>query len=200
MPSATPPPLPPDTGFEYRSRTSALDQEVTLRLEAGHLVIVHRSGARELLPLASLTRVCLRFFPTRFQANRYECLLCWNNGRRLKVCSQFFAGMADFHDQAPEYRRWVLELHRLVPEANPACSFHSGLSVLRYSVNALFMIGVFGLLALVMIAFATSIPAIAIIKLVLIACYLPILILWFRRNVPGRYDPTAIPDQVLPTV
>lgn len=193
-----PPPLPSDQAVEYRSRTSALEQEKILRLEAGNLLVLRKDAPVETLPLAALTEIRLRFFPTRFQANRFECLLRWQNGRRMKICSQFFAGMADFHDQAPSYHAWIEELHRLTPLVNPTCQYLSGIGMVRYLINAIVTIGMALLLIALMILMFASIPAIAIVKLVILIFYIPILIKWLRRNKPGTYPPTNIPAKVLP--
>ncbi len=195
---STPPPLLPDNIVKYRSRTSAFDKEQLLRLENGQLVIVSEELPTELLPLAGLTEIRLRFFPTRFQRNRYECLLHWDHGRHLKICNQFFAGMADFKDQSGEYVRWVHELHRQSISANPNCHYFAGLSKLRYFINATFLVSIALLLIILMVLMASTLPAIAIIKLIIVACYLPILVQWLRRNKPRTYDPTAIPQVVLP--
>ncbi len=193
-----PPPLPPDQAVEYRSRTSALEQEKILRLEDGNLLVLRKDAPVETLPLAALTEICLRFFPTRFQTNRFECLLRWQNGRRMKICSQFFAGIADFHDQAPSYRAFVEELHRLTPLANPACRYLSGVGMVRYLINATVLIGVALLLLALMILMFASIPAIAIVKLVILIFYIPITVRWLRRNKPGTYPPNYIPAKILP--
>jgi hypothetical protein len=43
-----------------------------------------------------------------------------------------------------------------------------------------------------------SLSELVLIKLGILATYIPLMILYTRKNWPRRFDPTAIPNELLP--
>ncbi|MCP5535309.1 MAG: hypothetical protein H7A51_03630 [Akkermansiaceae bacterium] len=192
-------PLPPTDAkpLEYEARITLFDKVCVYRLDANSIRAVSELG-EFVYPLADIVSVRCRFFPTRVQRNRYETILTMRTGGTLKICNQFFKGVADFEDRSPAYANFVKGLHNHLATQNPRCAFHAGTTALGFWLNALFLGAVLLILIVLGIIMITAIPAVAIIKFLIILFYTPTCWCWFKRNKPRRYDPKNIPPDVLP--
>ena len=149
-------------------------------------------------PLSEIQSIRCRFFPTRFQLDRYELIITFANGLTFKIGNQFFRGFADFEDCSPAFRDFVIALHQARSTVHPPCRFFAGVTPLSFWLNAAFLGSVMIILAILIILFATSVPALALIKLALLIILLPTAINWFRKNRPKEYQGNAIPPDVIP--
>lgn len=107
---------------EYEARITAFDKRSVYKLRHSHLSIESELRSRVIL-LTDVTEVRCRFFPTRVQRDRYETLLTLRGGGTLKICNQFFRGMADFEDRSTTYTQFIVALHRQLAESNPSCVY-----------------------------------------------------------------------------
>lgn len=190
-----PPEIP--VKHSYEGRISILEKTRVYEVDATSLGVTDELG-RQSYALCDVTEVRCRFFPTRFQANRYETLLTIRNGLRLKICNQFYLGIADFEDRSQPYRDFITTLHARIIANQPSCIYSSGSSPAGYWLNAIFLGGIMLLLLALGILMFTSIPMISIVKLAIFAFFLPRAWSWFKKNKPRRYDPRQIPADVLP--
>lgn len=118
---------------------------------------------------------------------------------RLEFFSQCYEGLFRFRETPAEYARFVDALHRALAQENPACRFLAGASPVRFWAAAI-------LLGTTMLVFAAAMLFLhhigfhmpSVLRIVLILVFLPVAILWFRRNRPRAYQPDAIPPEVLP--
>lgn len=151
------------------------------------------------LPFADIREVRLAYRPSRVQRNRYLAHITPRSGRRIDISNSSFKGFGDFVEHNTEYSGFLRELHRRLAAAGTATAFHKGSSLLGYIGNLLltgwivFMLG----LALVLL-FSWGLVWIAVVKLAIIAFFIPTLFRFIVRARPQAYDPLQIPDGALP--
>lgn len=192
---SSPPPLPSHPSYE--ARLSALERVRRFRIQ-GDSLHIEEEGHSRALPLDQIRTIRCRFHPTRIQRNRYETLLTLANGMEIKIGNQFYRGPANFEDRSGGYRAFVQALHHAVANGNRSCRFFAGATPLSFWLNAAFFGTMILVLSILLIVFAFSIPAVAIVKLVILIILLPVAVDWFRKNKPDEYDGREIPDSVLP--
>lgn len=164
----------------------------------GHLEIV-QEGSTRAIPLDQIHSIRCRYFPTRFQTHRYEMILSISTGERIKIANQYFKGVAQFKDRSESYREFVESLHRARAEVEPPCRYRAGASPASFWGSAIFLGIVLVGLMFTIVAFFTSIPTVAIVKLVVVIAMVPIALNWFRKNQPKEYHGDRIPPEILPS-
>ena len=181
----------------HSARANVFEHEATWRL--GPEAVERDRGPGERFPSAAVVALRLSFDPTRFDTARHRCDLRLADGRAVSLFSTHFAGIADFEDRAATYVPLVRELVARVAAANPSCRFSAGKRSLAYFAQHAFLLAIALLLVLVLglvgeVAFSTLV----LVKLGIIAAFVPVLISYARKNRPRRFDPPAIPVDVLP--
>lgn len=194
--------------IEYPGRISVMEKLRLYRLEGPTLTILPSDpdptdAAPPALPekrwLRDVAQVRLRFFPTRVQPNRYECIVTWTNGREVKLSNEEYRGVLNFHDRSAEYCRFVRALSAAVAAENPRAGFVTGRTWLPMILEWSFLGAMLALLVVVLllvgqIEFHTFVVA----KIALVACFVPVLVQYARKNRPRSYDPRAVPEMILP--
>ncbi len=202
----SPPPLPPevpDTGppplsFEHRVRVSAFEPERLWKLHGDTLWMCTEGQPDIPIPLTGITTLRLSYDPNRMQSNRYRCHLHNVGGKVATIQNDSYKGIASFEDRSPSY---IALIHLLIPRIaslNPRCVFRTGTSHLSWWGQAAFLSIVFGILLIVLILLYSAIGPLAIIKLVLIALFIPVAIRWFIKNKPKAFNPSVIPEELMP--
>lgn len=156
------------------------------------------------IDLASIVRVRLEFAPTRPERNRYRCRLTLRNGSTLEFFNRTYAGIYDFRETSAEYADFVRALHdALVAQSAlaPGRTFVAGSTWLSYGLN-LAAIAFTALMFVVLgwLLTVVSLTWMVVVKVAIIAFYVPTVIRWAARNRPRPYAPDAIPADVLPAV
>lgn len=151
------------------------------------------------LPYSGIKEVRLAYRPSRVQRNRYLAHIVPKSGKRIDISNSSFHGFGNFTEHNEEYAAFLRELHRRLAESGTDAVFHKGSSLLGYIGNLLLT----GWIALMLVlAFfllmATGIVWVAVIKLAIIAFFIPTLIRFIVRAKPKRYDPREIPGDALP--
>ncbi|MBU0742576.1 hypothetical protein KKG45_07530 [bacterium] len=178
-------------------RLNALEKETTLTLDETTLR-VEREGRLEQRPLSHITAVRLSCNPSRVDLGRYDCRLETRDGARLTVCSTTYLGFGKFGSQAPAYGTFVRELHdRLAPlggirfaRGDPPLRFYGSLGCFIASLLLVFAAPLAtGLLFM---------PRVAAAKLLVMIFFIPWIIRYAKLNRPRSYEPSLIPDTMLP--
>lgn len=182
---------------EYRIRHDVLEKPRVLRLVAAGLAIESEDGRSTVLPWADIKQVRLRFFPTRVQTNRFECLI-FASAFNLKFSNEFYQGIAQFDDRSADYRRFVTALCPRIAAANPTAAFLSGREVWVLCLEYGFLAAMALLLGWILWLTGGPLSWLIWAKLGLIAVFLPTLIRYLRSNRPAAFDPHVIPEPVLP--
>lgn len=208
MSEPIPPPIPADTSTEYLARTSVLTRLSLFRIDGGVLTITPQNSEAkpgeppavpEAIPLSHVTELRLRFFPTRVQTNRYECLVRLRDGLVIKLTNEEYRGVLTFHDRSGEYVRFVRALSLAVAAANPAAKFLTGRPWLPQLLEWGFLAAMVALLAFVLLSVGKiELHSFVIVKALLVVAFIPLLVQYARKNRPRVYDPRAVPEQVLP--
>jgi hypothetical protein len=183
----------------YTYRPSVMGAGWTFRLMPDG--VAWETGRRSGLVLyRDIRRVRLSYRPVSMQTQRYLMEVWANGAPKLQVVSSSWKSMVEQERLDPAYRAFVAGLHRRLADAAVPARFEQGRSVIAYWPGlAIFGAVSFGLVFMIFRALQVGAWAGA----AFIAAFLA-LMLWyggnfFRRNKPGVYSPTALPEQVLPS-
>ena len=145
-------------------------------------------------PYSAISEIRLSFAPTRFDWARYRCDLRLANGQTIAILSTHYASIGDFEDRAASYVPLVRGLIARVAAANPACRIRAGKRPLVYFAEHAFLLAMMLLLALVIgLVGGVGLSGLVLIKLGILAAYIPLMIVYTRKNWPRRLAPAAIP-------
>ena len=187
----------------YVARANALEYEAIWRLQPDALELQGgpTAGPDVVLrfPYRDIVGVRLSYAPSRFDHARYRCDLRMRSGQQVAILSTHYAGIADFEDRAATYGPFVRLLIARVAAANPAAGFRSGKNPVTYVLEHLFLFAMVVLLVFVlsMVGFA-YVGDTSWVRLFIIVASIPLLVVYARKNWPGRFKPEAIPEDVLP--
>ena len=147
-------------------------------------------GGAARFPYAGITEVRLSFDPTRFETRRHRCDVRLAGGESGTLWSTHFAGVADFEDRATTYTPFVRALVAHVTAANSNCAFRAGTRPLAYWAGQLFLLAM-AILAIWVIAMVggSALSEVTWGKIFVVLGLIPLVF---------RFDPGAIPDDVLP--
>ena len=190
-----PPPITAATSYE--TRLTLFEKVRTFTIDGAKIRIEEEGRTTDIL-LSDIVDVRCRYHPTRFQLNRFECLLQAKDGIKIKIGNLFYLGVADFEDRSPDYRKFVVALHVALAKLSPNCAFHSGITQTSLYFIAAFLIGSMLTLAFLILFLGASFPGMAVVKLIILILLIPISIKWFYKNKPKKYRIHAIPTDVLP--
>ena len=185
--------------LSYRARLNVLEGERTYRLAPEALVIDHGDGAPpEVVRFEDVSEVRLRYFPTRSQWNRFECLLTAPGRRWFRIGSEYYRGVMHFEDRGPEYRAFVRELCLRVADAGAPTRFVTGRPMWVLMAESAFLLSMVGFLAAILVLVGGVVGALPGMRIGLLMVSIPLLWLYFRRNRPGSFDPRDVPALFLP--
>jgi hypothetical protein len=186
--------------MRYVYRRNAFEGETTLELtESG--IQVNRVGeaAPPFMPYDSIVFVRLRYAPTRVQGNLYIASIQSRSAFPIEVHSSSYIGFGDFTDTPKEYRAFVEALHARLAAIGSRAEFVAGSSLGGYIGNVLIvLLSLMLLLWVIWLVGEFSVTWLIGAKALAIAGMAPLAWLWFQRNRPRRYDPHAVPSEVLP--
>lgn len=188
-------------GTTYRFRSNAFVGERTYTLTDDALVIEEEGKPRDGAFYDGISEVRLAFTPTRAATNRYRTQIIFKEGGMAELFNTHFAGVLNFPEKNAEYNAFLAELHRRLAAKGKNVRYMRGNSQAAYFGNWLLTIFIFAMLALAFVLLMTlGLVWIAVLKLVIILCFIPVLIRYMQRAKPGSYDPLDIPKDVLPEV
>jgi Flp pilus assembly protein TadB len=148
--------------------------------------------------IADVMQIRLEYAPGRFVEKMYRCEVRTRGGKVWHLQSQHFAGIAQFEDKGEAYRDFIENLITRVASQQTQCQFVSGVSWVSWLFNSLFLCGSLCALALVVFFLWVAVGWWAILKMLIIAFFLPRAFLWVTRNRPQAFDPRQIPANLLP--
>lgn len=183
----------------YTQRLHAFVPSRTYTVTDDALLWRDGKGGSGRLAYADLAEVRLSYAPTRVQKNRYFMTLSTGHDKPLQISNEDYRGLADFQDRSLSYRVFVDELYRAIAAANSSVCYRSGSSKARHMLHwaiTLFLILVLATAAMVLLA--TGLYWLIVVKLAVIAYFLPLLRRYLRLNTPNAYDPLALPESMLP--
>lgn len=185
--------------MRYVYRRNAFEGETTLELTDSGIEVRRVDGASGFVPYDSIVFVRLRFAPTRLQTTLFICTIMSSTAWPIEVHSSSYVGFAEFDDRAAGYRAFVEALHARLAAIGSRAEFVAGSSLAGYIANiAVILASLMLLVWVIWLVGEFSVTWLIAAKLAAIAGMAPIAWLWFERNRPRRYQPHAVPPQVLP--
>jgi hypothetical protein len=146
-----------------------------------------------------IAEVRLSYSPTRVVTRRYRTQVILRAGGMVELYNMSYRGFADFEDRSEAYAAFVAEFHRRLAAKGKDVRYHAGNTAFGYAAilatTAFTFLGLAFLLLLLPIA---ALPGIIIVKLVIIAAFVPTLLRYLRRARPMTYAPLAIPPEMMP--
>jgi hypothetical protein len=156
-------------------------------------------GGSARFPYAAITELRLCFDPTRFDDTRHRCDVRLANGRGSSFYSTHYVSAVRFEDRAATYVPLVRELVARVSAANPNCRFRSGKRPVVYWAEHIFLLVMILLLVMVLgLVGGVAFSDLVLVKLGIIVGFIPLMIMYTRKNWPRRFDPAVIPADALP--
>lgn len=151
------------------------------------------------LAYSDIRKVHLAYRPTRVQRNRYLAHITPHAGRRIDISNSSYRGFGNFKEHNARYAAFITELHRRIAASGADVAFHKGSSLVGYVANLVLTgwIAAMIVLALVLL-WATGWVMVAVLKLGIIAFFLPTLFRFIVRARPRAYEALAIPADALP--
>jgi hypothetical protein len=185
--------------FVYQFRPRAIGPAHAFRIGT-HSLEWDLAGRRGRVAYPMIARIRLAYRPSNFGTRRFIAEIWPRNDARVEIASASFRSLVSTDDQLPSYRTFVRELHRRIVEAGGDCRFEAGLAAWRWWPMA--AVGAAASVALLVVAVQTigrGDFAGAVVVAAFIALFAWQMLPLIRRNRPRRYDPRAIPEEVLPS-
>ncbi len=186
----------PDRTYAYRPSLMGAPFEFRLARDAFHW----RKGRFEgHAPYDRIRRIRLSFRPITMQTYRFLAEVWPQGGPKLTISSTSWRNLVEHERLDVAYVAFITELHRRIAAAGGRTVFDAGTPPLVFWPGVVIFVGV----SLAMAALTVrAIQVQAWGAAAFIGGFLA-LFLWqaggfFRRNRPGRYDPMALPEAVLP--
>ncbi len=199
LPPALPEPsAPPPLTAEYSVRVSALEPERIWKLMGSTLWMGIEEQPNVSIPLSNIHEVRLAYEPSRTQTNRFRCYLYRSGAKIATIQNDHYKGFMSFEDRSASYNFFIQLLIPRIAALSPHCAFKTGTSALNWWAMLLFILAVTIFLLLTTILLYTAIGSLVIIKLLIIAYFIPTLVRWFRRNRAKVFSPKEIPIDILP--
>lgn len=162
---------------------------------ADHLEVTQH-GQTHRVPYTRIATLRLRYEPGRFATNRCMTEVVADTGWRAEIDNQHWAGIAAFEDRSLTYRLVIEALLARLRAANPQAVLETGQGAGLWLGMGCLMIALVGLFFTVLLIGG---PVIAMIKLAILAFFVPTMLRYLRANrrrvLPVTADP---PDGVLP--
>jgi len=190
----TPPPL----SIDHQVRVSVLEKETLWSLRGDTLYLSAEGMAEIPIPLSAIRKLRLSYAPTRMQRNRYQCRLHTAVSECAVIQNEHYAGFASFEDRSETYRLLISNIVRKLAASRPDCEFIGGIGLWSWLFQTAFLLAMFALLAVVMFYMWTAIGWLVVVKLLILAFYMPTAWRWIARNKPRRFLPGTIPPELLP--
>ena len=121
--------------MEYTQRLHQFTSTRTWKLTDDSICWSEESGSSGEVHYSVITKVRLRYEPTRFETNRYS--LIFQAPIEYKITNIHYQGVMDFKDQSEDYRSFVKALHANLVSHDSKASFASGSTATAYLMNIL---------------------------------------------------------------
>lgn len=181
----------------YDQKANVLSRHTDYELHNDGLAMRSEGKDSRWYPYSELRLIRLRYHPTRVQRNRYVCDLQWTRSRRFQLSNEHYRGIYDFEDRSEAYRGFIEQLCLNVSNIQ-GCQFEGGNSKISNLVIWLCYFLGMGMLLLVALILATTLPFLILVQIAIILFYTPTLFRYARKNRSQNFDPLAISKNLLP--
>jgi hypothetical protein len=144
-------------------------------------------------------QVRLSYRPVSMLRHRFRTDLRHRDGRKLRIVSATWAGIVALTPQDDSYRAFVEELHRRIGAAAGGVVCLAGFPQLQFGLAAFVFVAMLLVLVGLMVHALASGERVAALFLLGFAVWSGwYLGSWLKRNRPLRYDPSSVPNELLP--
>lgn len=182
----------------YAYKASLMGAPWEFRLDPDRLVWVIGRRQGEIL-YRDIQRIRLSFRPATMQSYRFVAEI-WSPGApKLTIASTSWHGIAEQRRQDQPYRDFIVALHQRIADAKSNPVLEAGTHPFLYWPGVVVFAAIaVGIIVLLISALRQNSWGATLFLVGFFA-----LLLWqiggfFRRNRPGRYAATAVPENVLP--
>jgi hypothetical protein len=184
---------------EYAKREGAFQPGETI-YRAGEVALVAErpDGVRLELPWADVERVRLRPAPTRFKPGR-RLLTLAGPAAILSIDNMHYDRPGRFEARDKEFAAFAAEAAGRTAAAVPEARFYLGAPGLSYAVQLMLALGGLALAGVAILAFAPAFggwPLVIVLKLIVLAAFLPLLIRWAVQARPRRASVAALQEML----
>jgi hypothetical protein len=185
-----------DDGYSYRPSLRSAVWSFTLAADALRWSRGRYSGA---IRYHDIERLRLSYRPMTLQTARYQLEIWAPQAPRLVLLSSTCRSFVEMQSQAPAYRAFVAALHQRIAAAGGEPRCDTGIAPPLYWAGVVILGGT--ALALLLLALR-AIGAGAWGGAAFLAAFLAVfgwqVGTFLKRNRPGRYDLTALPQRLMP--
>jgi hypothetical protein len=186
----------PAPSYAFKPSLIGPSCEFTLKPDGLHWQMGARGGR---IRYERIRAVRLSYRPVTMQSRRFVAEIWSTDNPKIQIVSVSWRSLADQARQDGAYSAFVTELHRRLAASGSTAQFTTGVPAVSYWLGVVIFVAVLISMA-VMIVRTLKLgqwSASAIIAAIFAVFALQIGN-YFRRNRPSRYQPDAIPREVLP--
>jgi hypothetical protein len=182
----------------YSYRASAMGAPRAFRLSGNGLYwdTGRRSGH---VSYGSIRRVRMAYRPAGMQSKRFTTEIWSGEAPKLTIISTSVRGLFELMRQDREYREFLRALHARLAASENRRSYETGLPLYIFGPGiVVFAAAAIGIAALTVRAISEGAAGAALIVGAFLGLFLWQAGAFFGRNRPGRYQPDALPENLLP--
>jgi hypothetical protein len=170
-----------------------------LRFIIPWMIMKIEPGGPARFPFTDIAEIRLAFEPTRFDSQRHRCDITMRDGARVTIWSTHYVSVGEFEDRGETYAALARALIARVAAANPSAVFRAGKSPFTFWRQLVVLLIAFSaLIYMIMLVGSAAFSGLVIVKLIIVAAFVPLLLRYIHKNRSGRFRPDAIPEDVLP--
>jgi hypothetical protein len=182
--------------YSYKPSLMGAPSQFVLERDAMRWQVSRFSGR---IRYDQVTYIRLSYRPATMQMHRYLTEIWSPSNPKIQFASTSWRTIAEQERLDAAYTAFVTELHRRIAAAGTKAQFLIGMPQFNYWIGvAVFTAAVGAMAALIVRAMQLGEWGSAGLIGALFLVFGYQLGLYFRRNLPGRYRPDAIPEQALP--
>lgn len=151
------------------------------------------------LDYASIAAIRLVYGATRADFTRFLCHVTGRTGA-YTIVSTHFNSPGSFSDRRDTYVPFVRALIARASAANPQCRFFAGVSPAQFWGTTLLLFVSLAILAIAVLGLGVPALWYLYLKIAVLVVLVPVAFVWIKRNRPRRFQPSAIPADVLPAI
>ena len=188
-----------DSDCEYSQRRDALSKPRHWYLDSDALGWRDSDGHSGRILFTDIVEVRTGYRPSRVQPDRYLTRIKSRSQASIDITNSSFLGYANFEYHDEDYSRFITSLHRRIANQRSNTRFYKGSSHLAHIGNWILTAFICSVIVGTSLFFLShGLVEVALIKLMIILFFMPVLFRFMKKSRPETYDPLHIPVDALP--
>jgi hypothetical protein len=185
--------------IEYKVRHDLFEKEKTYSLIDNSLQISGEGIQTSVINFNDIKSVHLAYTPNRYQTNFYTLTITTRGNMTLKIVSASYKGIGEFEPRPAEYITFVIWLHKLLEPHAGGIEFRYGNTPGQYFFYWILVIfGIAVIFGAAVFFLTIGLIPIALVKLLFMLWLLWYSIKYMKKNKPGTYSASDVPEWLLP--